>query len=268
MELMPFNEISPNAARGVRYVLFDIDDTVTTCGKLTDEAYAAMWALCRAGFALIPVTGRPAGWCDMILRQWPVEAVICENGAFALYRDDADTVKTLTHPNAAKNPKPALEKLIQAVLSCVPGARLARDQFCRMYDAAFDFAEDAPRLDEETVEAVMRVCREAGACVKLSSIHVNAWFGAYDKLSMAKLYFEKIALAHDHDIKKQALFFGDSPNDEPMFAFFPLSCGVENVLDFASRMEHLPAYLIKGRGGTGFAAAAKTLIEIKGGRRD
>lgn len=263
MDMNPFSQIPPEAARDIRFILFDIDDTVTNGGKLTDEAYCAMWDLFRAGYALVPVTGRPAGWCDMIVRQWPVRAVVCENGAFALYRDEKNVIRTLVHPNAAKDPAPALERLKRAVLDAIPGARLARDQFCRAYDVAFDFAEDEPRLPDETVAAIMRICREQGAVCKLSSIHVNAWYGTYDKLSMVKLYFERVEGLDD--AKKRVLFLGDSPNDEPMFSFFPNACGVENILDFAGRMDFLPTYIIQGRGGRGFALAARTLIEKTGG---
>ncbi|HWQ57540.1 MAG TPA: HAD-IIB family hydrolase [Clostridia bacterium] len=266
MDMTPFEQMPLAAARDIRYILFDIDDTVTTGGKLTDEAYSAMWDLFRAGYALVPVTGRPAGWCDMIIRQWPVEAVVCENGAFALYRDGEDVIRTLTHPNAAANPRPAIEGLCRAVLAAVPGARLARDQFCRVYDAAFDFAEDEPRLPEAAVEAIMNACAAHGAKYKLSSIHVNAWYGDYDKLSMAQLYFARAARADD--AKKRVLFFGDSPNDEPMFSYFPNSCGVENVRDFQLKMAVLPTYVTQDRGGAGFSRAARALIHRTGGCHD
>ena len=207
----------------------------------------------------------PVIWCDMMLRQWPVAAVICENGAFALMRDAQNTIHTLTHPNAARDPAPRLEALARAVRAAVPEARISRDQRFRAYDLAFDFAEDEPRLPDASVEAILAACRREGAQCKLSSIHVNAWYGEYDKLSMTLNYFEheKVENARSH-----ALFFGDSPNDEPMFAYFPNACGVENVLDYAHSMASMPAYIVKGRGGQGFARAARTLIEKVGGVYD
>ncbi len=263
--MRPFDQMPLAAARAIRTILFDVDDTLTTRGKLTAQAYSAMWALSRAGFRLVPVTGRPAGWCDMMLRQWPVAAVICENGAFALMRDAQNAIHTLTHPNAARDPAPRLEALARAVRAAVPEARISRDQRFRAYDLAFDFAEDEPRLPDASVEAILAACRREGAQCKLSSIHVNAWYGEYDKLSMTLNYFEheKVENARSH-----ALFFGDSPNDEPMFAYFPNACGVENVLDYAHSMASMPAYIVKGRGGQGFARAARTLIEKVGGVYD
>ncbi|MDR0448042.1 MAG: HAD hydrolase family protein, partial [Treponema sp.] len=76
-----FNEMGIGEAAGIRYVLMDIDDTLTTGGKLSAPAYTALWRLHEAGLKVIPITGRPAGWCDLIAREWPVDAVVGENGA-------------------------------------------------------------------------------------------------------------------------------------------------------------------------------------------
>ena len=66
----------------IKFLLTDIDDTLTDEGLLGPEAYASMWALHRAGVKVLPITGRPAGWCEMIARQWPVSGVVGENGGF------------------------------------------------------------------------------------------------------------------------------------------------------------------------------------------
>ena len=76
------SELSKESWSGISILLTDIDDTVTTEGRLTSEAYCAMEALQRAGYILVPVTGRCAGWCDHIARMWPVNAIVGENGAF------------------------------------------------------------------------------------------------------------------------------------------------------------------------------------------
>src|SRR5687768_12334095 len=79
--MRPLSSLPLEAARSIRVVLTDIDDTVTTEGVLTAKAYGALEELHDAGFIVIPVTGRPAGWCDHIARMWPVDAVVGENGA-------------------------------------------------------------------------------------------------------------------------------------------------------------------------------------------
>ena len=80
--MLPLSEFPIEERRAVRGVLCDIDDTLTTGGRLTADAYAAMERLERAGLQVVPLTGRPAGWCDHIARMWPVAAVVGENGAF------------------------------------------------------------------------------------------------------------------------------------------------------------------------------------------
>src|SRR5208282_6875485 len=79
----------PDATRmAIRGVLTDIDDTLSTGGRITAMAYAAMERLRQAGLLVIPVTGRPAGWCDHIARMWPVDAVVGENGALYMCHDE------------------------------------------------------------------------------------------------------------------------------------------------------------------------------------
>src|SRR4051812_7299860 len=68
--------------QSIDFVLTDIDDTLTDEGQLGAQAYSALWSLNDAGIQVVPVTGRPAGWCEMIARQWPVAGVIGENGGF------------------------------------------------------------------------------------------------------------------------------------------------------------------------------------------
>ena len=113
--------------------MFDIDDTITTEGKLTAPAYSAMWTLHEHGFKVAPVTGRSAGWCDMIARQWPCDAVIGENGAFVFWEergaDNRPTLKTFFHPDAVPNTHAVLAAVKERALREIPGLRLAKDQF-------------------------------------------------------------------------------------------------------------------------------------------
>jgi hypothetical protein len=245
-----FNDFPPTAAREIKYVLFDIDDTITSGGRLPNGSYNALWLMNKRGYKLIPVTGRPAGWCDLIIRQWPVDAIIGENGAFCYYRTDNGYAE-LTHPNICENVQERFAVILDDCLKNVPGCRVAKDQFARKYDLAVDFAEDDPKLNLNAAAAIRKICESYGAVAKVSSIHVNAWFGLYDKLSMAELMFERIF--NEPDCKRASLFFGDSPNDEPMFGFFPHSCAVANILPFLHTINKKPAYVCEKESGEGFA---------------
>lgn len=251
-------EFDKDRAKALKYLLCDIDDTITTDGKLTAEAYTALWKLSDAGIDVIPVTGRPAGWCDMIVRQWPVKAVVGENGAFVYYFEDSQQ-KTFTHPLVHKDVKEKLERIRQRVLKEIPGTRIAKDQFARIYDLAIDFNEDPPYLGFEVAEQIKDICVEMGAEAKVSSIHVNTWYGKYDKVDMTRLFFKEVL---KEDPLKTGIFFGDSPNDEPMFEFFENSCAVANIKPFLAQLNHLPTYVTEEESGLGFAKAVDHILAL------
>ena len=245
-------------------MLFDIDDTLTENGRLLKEAYDAIWSLSDAGIAAVPVTGRPAGWCDLIARQWPVAGVVGENGAFAFYMKEGK-LEVLYHHRA---PDPAtirarLEDLGRRALETFPGLRLAKDQPYRAFDVALDFAEEEPRFDLDFAVSVRSFCESAGAVAKVSSIHVNAWYGDYDKLSMAELFLSKCFGFDPAMDVSSVMYFGDSPNDEPMFARFPLSCGVANVAKFLSLMSFPPKFVTARPFGYGFAEGVDVLLRLR-----
>ena len=245
-------------ARRVQYVLLDIDDTLTTAGKLTARAYAAMESLQRAGKRVIPVTGRPAGWCDHIARMWPVDAVVGENGAFYFWFADGKLGKRFIDDAAARAQKRALlESISQQILRQVPGAAIASDQPYRETDLAIDFCEDVPPLRLEAAERIAAMMRAAGLTAKISSIHVNGWFGQYDKLATTrKLFAERFSVELDA-AKDKVVFVGDSPNDAPMFSFFENSVGVANVRRFPGLQ---PKFVTQADAGAGFAELALHLL--------
>lgn len=265
--MKPLSELPLAQARSVRVVLSDIDDTITSEGMLTASAYGALEALHRAGFLVIPVTGRPAGWCDHIARMWPVDAVVGENGAF-YFRYDRTRKKMHQHFWASSQERQRnrarLEAIEKEVLATVPGAALASDQAYRVADLAIDFCEDVPPLPEQDVDRIVSIFERAGAQAKVSSIHVNGWFGAYDKLSMAKTLLADVFGIDWEDAQKSVIYAGDSPNDEPMFAAFPLSVGVANIEAFAHRLKNKPSYIAGSHSGEGFAELATLLLGAKG----
>ena len=272
------SEMTGEEASGLLYVLMDIDDTLTREGKLPASSYAALWKLKEAGLIVIPVTGRPAGWCDLIARQWPVDGVVGENGALAFWELPGEAsnpgetsgrrrsvprpvLKAEYHPNAVKNDHPVLKRVKERAFAEFPELRLAKDQFARLFDIALDFAEEDPVLPLSAAQRVKAIAEEEGAIAKVSSIHVNVWMGNYDKLSMAENFLSKHYGWQSGAGDRQVLFVGDSPNDEPMFARFPLACAVANVRRYETLIEHLPAYVASKECGEGFAEIAGHILD-------
>ncbi len=248
---------------GIRYLFTDIDDTLTDHGQLGPESYSALWELSRNAIEIIPVTGRPAGWCEMIARFWPVHGVIGENGGFYFRYHDKKMQRHFAFDEKTQQQNRLELKLIrEEVLREVPGCAIASDQFSRLMDLAVDFAEDVGPLTEAQINQILAVFSRHGAQAKVSSIHVNGWFGDYNKLSMCREYATReLGLDLDCENAKFA-FTGDSPNDEPMFEFFENSFAVSNIRNFLNRLKHHPAYLADKPGGEGFVQIAHRLLEV------
>ncbi len=267
--MRPVSELDTQTARRLRFVLTDIDDTITSDGALPAIAYAALERLRDDGLSVIPVTGRPAGWCDMIARFWPVAAVVGENGALYFAYDRGRRVMKRRYSISAAQraaDRKKLDAIRDQVLREVPGAAVAADQDFRVADLAIDFCEDVAPLSSTAIDRIVDIFTRAGAHAKVSSIHVNGWFGDYDKRVMTGLLMkEQFGLDLDRH-KDQVLFAGDSPNDEPMFAYFPVSIGVANVRDSLTRFKTLPAYVTQARGADGFVEMADVVISLRGSR--
>jgi len=249
-------------ANRLRGLLFDIDDTLTTEGRLTAAAYAALERLKDAGRVVVAVTGRPAGWCDHIARMWPVDAVVGENGAFYFRYMNGKLAKRYHDPEPERAAKRArLGAIAERILRAVPGCALASDQADREADLAIDFCEDVPPLSLEQAERIAALMREAGLTAKISSIHVNGWFGSYDKLAMAKALFAECYGADLDAANAQYAYAGDSPNDAPMFGYFLNSVGVANIARFAGHLAAAPKYVTRGESGAGFVELVAHLLQ-------
>ncbi len=261
--MQPITEFPREIASKITTVFTDIDDTLTTNGRLPASAYDAVERLSNAGIAVVPVTGRPAGWCDMIARFWPVAGVVGENGAFYFSYDSREKVMRRCYyakESVRQLHREKLSRIEDRVLREVPGCAISADQAYREVDLGIDFCEDVAPLSEHEVLKIKQICEEEGATAKISSIHVNTWFGDFDKLSMSKRFATEI-LGYDLDeVKHTIVFCGDSPNDAPMFSYFPNSCGVANVIDFADRLEAKPKWISKSKGGKGFVEIVDRLL--------
>ncbi len=261
--MKPISEMTSTTAAAVTTVLADIDDTITTRGRLTADAYRALEDLYNAGVMVAPVTGRPAGWCDMIARFWPVHGVVGENGAFYYAYDGAkrrmirryhsDLVRHLENPGR-------FDRIRDRLVDEVPGAAISADQPFRIADLAVDFCEDVPRISDVDIDRIKAIFEDEGAVAKISSIHVNGWFGSHDKLSMSREFAADI-LGFDLDRENASVIFvGDSPNDAPMFGYFENSCGVANVLDFEAMLERKPKWVASCQAGAGFVEIAEIIL--------
>jgi hypothetical protein len=255
--MQPARDLPTEVCRRLRTIFTDIDDTLTLRGRIPAAAFTALWQAHDAGLRVVPVTGRPAGWCDHLARMWPVAAVVGENGAlaFALQGDRMRRIYAPRPPDAGER----LAAIRDEILAAVPGCGVAADQPYREFDLAVDICEEVAPLDDASVDRIVAIFEQHGATAKVSSIHVNGYFGAYDKLSMCRRCTAE--LLGEELRPEEATFVGDSPNDVPLFRFFPSAVGVANVRRMVHRMDALPAYVTDAEGGEGFAELVRIVLD-------
>jgi hypothetical protein len=260
--------MAPRAALEVVAGVFtDIDDTLTKGGAIEPAALRALHDLHAASVPVVAITGRPLGWSAPLAQAWPVAAIVAENGAVALVREGGSGERVVTEyvQDAATRARNAqrLAAVAARVLREVPGATLARDSAGRVTDIAIDHAEFAS-LDQAAITHVVALMREEGMRATVSSIHVNGWFGAHDKLSGARWMVQRLfGRALDAE-RARWVYVGDSTNDQAMFGHFPLSVGVANLCDFASQLHTWPAFMTAGARGDGFAEVAARVLAARG----
>jgi len=247
-------------ARSLRGLLFDLDDTVLSHGRLTEAAYGALWRLRAAGLELAAVTGRPSGWGDVLARQWPIAGCITENGAVSVFRRGTTLVREEgCGPDERVERRRRLDAIVERVKGVVPEARLTDDVGARRSDVTWDIGETA-RLPEERTRAIIGEIVAAGARWSRSSVHLHATFDVDDKASGAvRFCVEQLGEGAGSAVTRFA-FVGDSGNDAACFSAFRTTFGVANVRASLARLVVPPKYVATAEMGAGFVEIADVLL--------
>ena len=243
-------------------VFTDIDDTLTTSGAITSDAFQALSTLKAKGFMVIPITGRPVGWCLPFSATWPVDAIVAENGAVALLKNSTTIqINKIYQQDLATRQHnfEQMQRIAQRVMKEIPGTVMAKDSSGRETDIAFDHSE-FHHLTQNQIHQVVGLLQEEGMNATVSSIHINAWLGDHNKWHGAQWILKELT---GRDLKQeldQWLYVGDSTNDQVMFEHFKHSVGVANIRRFEKELKHLPKYMTHQERGAGFAEVSKALI--------
>lgn len=264
--LSPLTNWPAEERRRITGVLTDIDDTLTTEGRITPDALAALHELHDAGLAVIPITGRPIGWSAPFAKVWPVASIVAENGSTAWVKNangDGGMHKIYQQDEATRRANyERLQAVAARVLREVPGAKLAEDSPGRETDIAIDHSEFTT-LPQPLIDQAVAIMREEGLNATVSSIHINGWIGDHDKWNGARWIVRELLgrdLASELD---RWVYIGDSSNDQLMFERFTHSAGVANISRFLPVLEHKPRYLCAGERGAGFAELTRALLKAR-----
>ncbi len=263
--MKPLASWPTQARRQLLGVFTDIDDTLTTEGVATPDALAALQELRAAGLHVVAVTGRPVGWSEPFAREWPIDAIVAENGAVALVRDSdtGELRKLYQQPEAVRQANVVrIQEVASRIVQTIPGANLSRDSGGRETDIAIDHSEFTT-LDAGRIAQVVRLMQDQGLHATVSSIHINGWLGDHDKLTGARWITQHLFRRPlDAEVDRWA-FVGDSTNDVLMFGHFRHSIAVANVRRFEAQLTCLPRYITPSERGAGFREVADAILDCR-----
>jgi HAD superfamily hydrolase (TIGR01484 family) len=261
--MLPLSDWRP--PQGLIGVFTDIDDTLTTDGAITPDALQALANLKAAGLCVVPITGRPVGWSEPFAAQWPVDAIVAENGAVALLHPHGQTLRKLYQQDTATRSAnfTRMQEVLKQIEQSIPGALRSQDSAGRETDIAIDHSEFT-QLPQTAINAVVHMMQSAGMTATVSSIHINAWFGDHSKLSGARWIVQQLWGRDLNAEMDRWVYVGDSTNDQVMFEHFAHSVGVANIRRFESQLLHPPRYITPSERGAGFAEVEKHLMQSRG----
>jgi hydroxymethylpyrimidine pyrophosphatase-like HAD family hydrolase len=259
------SELARDEACRLRGLLFDLDDTLLSHGVLARAAYEALWSLKAAGLALVGVTGRPSGWGEVLVRQWPIEGCVTENGAVHLVREGRGVARLDACGEAERRERTArLARLVARVHEVVPEARLSDDAHARVSDVTWDVGE-LVTLPPDRIALVAREIALAGARSTQSSVHLHATYDVDDKASGAVRFCAQQLGEEPGAALARFAFAGDSGNDAACFAAFRTTFGVANVRASVPRLSVTPRYVATRAMGDGFAEIAAQILASRAG---
>ena len=258
--MRPLASLTEEEARRLAGVLFDLDDTFLDGGRLTEAAYAALFRLAAAGLRLVGVTGRPAGWGEVMARQWPVDAVVTENGAIAAYREK----ESIAHWQAAsaetrRTRKERIAAGFRRLEAAFPVVRLSDDSHARASDLAIDIGE-SQHLRADQVMRIEAAARALGLRTFLSSVHLHLTLEPFDKATGTMAFLSRHWGEDPTAARHRYAYIGDSANDAPCFFAFATTFGVANVASSLRFLSVPPRYVARAARGAGFVEIADAIL--------
>jgi HAD superfamily hydrolase (TIGR01484 family) len=280
----PLSALPADEIRALRGVVFDLDDTLLDHGSLTEAAYSALFRLREAGLRLVACTGRPAGWGEVIQRQWPLDGTVVENGALSLVsveqgHDLGASITAALSPATAwkarrvvaldaldraarRARRDALLALAGELAARFPETALADDNDARVTDVTLDIGE-YKRVSKAAVAAMRTIAQARGVRIVASSVHLHLTYEADEKASgtirlLCRQFGEDATAA-----RSRYAFVGDSGNDATPFAAFAVTLGVSNVRSHLHALSVPPRFIAESTMGSGFAEIAARLVELR-----
>jgi HAD superfamily hydrolase (TIGR01484 family) len=253
--MQPLAKLEPKTLARVRVLAADIDDTITTGGRLPPRTLECLQALEASGVVIALVTGRPAGWAQALASYLPgVRVAVAENGLVAFdergERSDLGPRRDPAFFARLADNSARVRDTYQLTVTPDDAFRLFERTFVR--PAAFDAA--ALAASQKVVDPDFEVMA--------SSIHIHVRLSGWGKAEGLLAALRPIAPEAWADPDQAILFVGDSSNDRSLFARLrKTSVGVRNVTRYLDELgEDLPAFITESESAEGFAEVVKALL--------
>jgi hydroxymethylpyrimidine pyrophosphatase-like HAD family hydrolase len=256
--MQPLSKLTPVALARIRVLAADIDDTITTAGRLPPSTIEGLQALDAAGIVVGLVTGRSAGWAQALASYLPgVKVAVAENGLVAF--DQSGERVDLGPPRAGDFGARLADNGVR--LRDAYRLKVTPDDAFRLFERAFvrsaSFDAAALAASQEVVDPDFEVVA--------SSIHIHVrprGWGKAEGLLAALQTLAPEACAHPDE---GILFVGDSSNDRSLFARLrETSVGVRNVTRFLDELgADQPAFVTEGESAAGFAEVVRALLAAR-----
>lgn len=254
--LLPLSKVSStNCFRNVRLLATDMDGTLTRKGKFKSELLQSLQDLATGGIEVLIVTGRSAGWVNGLAYYLPIVGAIAENGG-VFFSSVAEKPVALTPIPDLVAHRQQLASAFQQLQIQFPHIQESADNRFRLTDWTFDIQS----LSTDEIKTLSHLCEQMGWGFTYSNVQCHIKPLGQDKaiglLQVLREYFPQYT-------PEQVVTVGDSPNDESLFneRHFPVSVGVANVLEYAGRLQHQPAYVTSAAEGEGFCELARVIRE-------
>ena len=257
--MKPLHALTREHVAPLAGVVFDLDDTVLDHGRLSEGAYSALFRMKEAGLRLVGATGRPFGWVTLLARQWPVDAMIAENGAAAIVRAATDELVPVIE---SAGPRADLMRMADELVRRFPAARITDDNAARVADVTIDIGETR-RVPPAEVSEMMAIARAAGLFTVASSVHLHLSHEAPDKAAGAVRVLASAFGEDSTGARRRYAFIGDSGNDATAFAGFTLTFGVANVRASAGLLTVMPRFVSPSVMGGGFVEIVAKLVGLR-----
>lgn len=251
-----FAEIDQQLLDKIKLIATDMDGTLTVEGKFPSRLGQALWDLQSAGYAVVIVTGRSAGWVSGLAHYLPIQGAIAENGGLFFYQPDTPG-KVLSDIPGLKEHRAHLADTFRQLQTHFPHLRTTADNVFRITDWTFD----NPGFDPLDLEKMAHLCTTEGFDFTYSTVQCHIKPQGQNKqaglLTVLEHHLPEQYALHE------TLTIGDSPNDQDLFdsKVFPLSVGVANLSHYLEQIDHYPQAITKEAEGLGFIEIIKRLLK-------